>query len=214
MLRPLPSGLRAALDHAPPTILGKFFAVVSGALPARGVVRAVRDRRARLPVPGRGNGARPPPHGGARRELPPHLHGAAALALDRAAEHGLRVLITIPWAQHVCFLEDRGLVAEIRGTVRAAAESCGDHPALFGFLVGNEIPPDIVRWYGPERMRDFLRSLRDEVKMRAPAALVSYANFPSTEYLDVTDLVDFVSFNVYLHREADFRRYLCASEHR
>src|SRR5206468_1371543 len=66
----------------------------------------------------------------------------------------------------------------------------------------------IVRWYGPDRVRAFLRTLRDEVKERAPAALVSYANFPSTEYLDVTDFVDFVSFNVYLHREVDFRRYL------
>src|SRR5262249_20408633 len=127
---------------------------------------------------------------------------------DRAGEHGLRVVVTIPWAQHVCFLDDRALVAQIRGTVRAAAETCGGHPALFAPLVGNEIPPDIVRWYGPERVREFLTVLRDEVKSRAPGTLVSYANFPSTEYLDVTELVDFVSFNVYLHREADFRRYL------
>jgi cellulose synthase/poly-beta-1,6-N-acetylglucosamine synthase-like glycosyltransferase len=65
-----------------------------------------------------------------------------------------------------------------------------------------------VRWYGPERVAAFLRSLRDEVKDRAPGTLVSYANFPSTEYLEVADFVDFLSFNVYLHREADFRRYL------
>ena len=36
---------------------------------------------------------------------------------------------------------------------------------------------------------------------------MSYANFPPTEYLDL-DFLDFVSFNVYLHRERDFRRYL------
>src|ERR1043165_1193950 len=94
--------------------------------------------------------------------------------LDRAAEHGLRVLITIPWAQHITFLDRKELVAEIRGTVRAAAETCGNHPGLFGFLLGNEIPPDIVRWYGPDRVREFIRSLRDEVKHRAPEALVSY----------------------------------------
>ena len=46
------------------------------------------------------------------------------------------------------------------------------------------------------------------MKDRAPSALVSYANFPSTEYLDVTDFLDFVCFNVYLHRETDLRRYL------
>ena len=40
-----------------------------------------------------------------------------------------------------------------------------------------------------------------------PEALVSYANFPSTEYLTV-DFTDFVCFNVYLHDETAFRRYV------
>jgi O-antigen biosynthesis protein len=211
MLRPLPERAPApALDHAPPTILGKFFFVGERKLYLRGVSYG--------PFATSLHGFPFPDHETVERDLRLMAAlGANCLRtftvpprwlLDRAAEHGIRVLITIPWAEHVCFLDDRGLVAEIRGTVRAAAESCGDHPALFGFLIGNEIPPDIVRWYGPERMREFLASLRDEVKQRAPGALVSYANFPSTEYLDVTDLVDFVSFNVYLHREADFRRYL------
>ena len=40
-----------------------------------------------------------------------------------------------------------------------------------------------------------------------PGALVSYANFPSTEYLTV-DFTDFLCFNVYLHDEAAFRRYI------
>jgi cellulose synthase/poly-beta-1,6-N-acetylglucosamine synthase-like glycosyltransferase len=211
MLRPLPERAPApALDHAPPTILGKFFFVGERKLYLRGVSYG--------PFATSVHGFPFPDHATVEHDLRLMAAlGANCLRtftvpprwlLDRAAEHGIRVLITIPWAEHVCFLEDRGLVAEIRGTVRAAAESCGDHPALFGFLIGNEVPPDIVRWYGPERMREFLATLRDEVKHRAPGALVSYANFPSTEYLDVTDLVDFVSFNVYLHREADFRRYL------
>ena len=92
--------------------------------------------------------------------------------------------------------------------MRAAAENLGGHPALLGLLVGNEIPPDIVRWYGPEKMRDFLRTLTGDIKDAAPGTLVSYANFPSTEYLDVSEFVDFVSFNVYLHREDALRRYL------
>jgi hypothetical protein len=40
-----------------------------------------------------------------------------------------------------------------------------------------------------------------------PEALVSYANYPSTEYLNI-NFTDFVCFNVYLHQEKDFRRYL------
>src|SRR6266852_5526365 len=211
MLRPLPERASApALDEAAPAIGGKFFFVGDHKLYLRGVSYGP------FAVSGHGFPFPDPP------TLEPDFRLMAELGvnclrtftvpprwvLDRAAEHGLRVLITIPWAEHVCFLDDKALVAEIRGTVRAAGETCGNHPALFGFLVSNEVPPDIVRWYGPDRVRNFLRTLRDEVKERAPAALVSYANFPSTEYLDVSDFVDFVSFNVYLHREVDFRRYL------
>src|SRR5215813_15617469 len=54
--------------------------------------------------------------------------------LDRAAAHGLRVLVTIPWLEYTCFLDDKDLLVETRGIVRAAAQSLGDHPALFGML--------------------------------------------------------------------------------
>src|SRR5437667_7697836 len=212
MLRPLPERAPApALEDAPPpTIGGKFFFVGDHKLYLRGVSYG--------PFATGPHGFPFPAEETLERDFALMAElGANCLRtftvpprwlLDRAADCGLRVLVTVPWAQHVCFLDDRAVVSEIRGTVRAAAETSADHPALFGLLVGNEIPPDIVRWYGPERVRDFLHMLRDEVKHRAPRTLVSYANFPSTEYLDVTDFVDFVSFNVYLHREADFRRYL------
>jgi GT2 family glycosyltransferase len=49
--------------------------------------------------------------------------------------------------------------------------------------------------------------LFDAAKTVEPDVLVSYANFPSTEYLEI-DFADFLAFNVYLHREQDFRRYL------
>jgi O-antigen biosynthesis protein len=211
LLRPFPERAPApALERAAPTIAGKFFFAGEEKLYVRGVSYG--------PFPTASHGFPFPEHPVLERDLALMREaGANTLRtftvpprwlLDRAAEHGLRVLVTIPWAEHVCFLDSRSMMAEIRGTVRAAAEGSCDHPALLGLLLGNEIPPDIVRWYGPERIRSFLRVLRHVVKDRAPATLVSYANFPSTEYLDVTDLVDFVSFNVYLHREPEFRRYL------
>jgi len=49
--------------------------------------------------------------------------------------------------------------------------------------------------------------LFDTAKSIDPDTFVSYANFPSTEYLEI-DFTDFLAFNVYLHREEDFRRYL------
>jgi len=127
--------------------------------------------------------------------------------LDLTARRGMRVMVGIPWAEHVCFLDSKELTRSIRDTVARAAEQCEGHPAVAALLVGNEIPSDIVRWYGAKRVAAFLRELVDVVKSREPGRLVGYANFPSTEYLE-TDFTDFLAFNVYLHREEDLRRYL------
>jgi len=127
--------------------------------------------------------------------------------LDAAAASGLRVLVGIPWAQHVTFLDDAAVQREIARTVAAAVRGLAGHHAVFAYLIGNEIPPDMVRWHGPERVRRFLQRLVTMVKKIDPARLVSYANFPSTEYLTI-DFADFLCFNVYLHQETAFRRYL------
>jgi glycosyltransferase involved in cell wall biosynthesis len=127
--------------------------------------------------------------------------------LDLALEYDIAVIVGLPWAEHVCFLEDPGVIRQVRRVVREGVEQCRRHPAIFAFLVGNEIPPDVVRWLGAERVQRFVVQLAELVKSIDPKVLVSYANFPPTEYLDLDEL-DFVCFNVYLHREADFRRYV------
>src|SRR5437868_13931394 len=65
----------------------------------------------------------------------------------------------------------------------------------------------MVRWHGADAVRTFLRTLVAGAKAEHPDALVSYANYPSTEYLTV-DFTDFVCFNVYLHNQPAFRRYI------
>ncbi|MFN8643255.1 MAG: glycosyltransferase [Candidatus Binatia bacterium] len=127
--------------------------------------------------------------------------------LDLAQEHALGVLVGLPWTEHVCFLDDPAAVAAVRAAVADGASRCAGHPAVVAYLVGNEIPPDIVRWLGAARVQAFVESLAAQVRARDPGALVGYASFPSTEYLDLSGL-DFVAFNVYLHRPPDFRRYL------
>ncbi len=127
--------------------------------------------------------------------------------LDAAHHAGLKALVGLSWSQHIAFLESAAAQAEIRETVTAGVRACRRHPGIFGYLVGNEIPPDIVRWHGVEPVRRFVRSLVACVREAHPEALVSYANFPSTEYLTI-DFTDFVCFNVYLHDKAAFRRYI------
>jgi len=126
---------------------------------------------------------------------------------ELADAFGLRLLVGIPWQQHIRFLDSERTRAEIRTRIRKAAHSLASSPNLLGLLVGNEISPQIVRWYEPSRVQAFLGELADEVRQSDPEALVSYANFPMTEYLEL-DFLDFASFNVYLHQQADLRRYL------
>ena len=100
--------------------------------------------------------------------------------LDACADHGIRCLISIPWAEHVEFLNHRKIRREVEQAVVAAVTEHSGHPAVFGFLVGNEIPSHMVRWLGPHRVTEFLEHLIFLAKRANPDALYSYASFPPT----------------------------------
>ena len=65
--------------------------------------------------------------------------------LDEAARHGLRVMVGLPWAQHVAFLDDQRLREQIRREIVAEVKRLAAHPAVLLFALGNEIPGPIVR---------------------------------------------------------------------
>jgi GT2 family glycosyltransferase len=132
--------------------------------------------------------------------------------LDEAERAGLRVMAGVPWPQHVAFLDDKKVRHSVRQDVRAAVTALRDHPALLMFALGNEIPAAVVRWHGPARVERFLHEIYDEAKSVAPESLFTYVNFPPTEYLDLPFL-DVCAFNVYLHSEANLRRYLARLQH-
>lgn len=127
--------------------------------------------------------------------------------LDLCEKHRMRALISIPWAEHVEFLNNRKVRAQITKTVREAVEKNRGHKAIFGYLVGNEIPSTMVRWLGAKRVTYFLEHLINICREVDPQPLYSYASYPPTEYL-LPQNVDFYTFNVYLHKQADFERYL------
>ncbi len=127
--------------------------------------------------------------------------------LDVAQKHGLYILAGIPWPQHLCFLDQWEVKEEIEHTVRSAAMTLRGHPAVLAYVVGNEIPSHIVRWHGAAKVEAFLRKLTGSIKQIDPEALVTYANYPSTEYLRLPFL-DFLSINVYLHEETAFTSYI------
>ncbi|HTV89341.1 MAG TPA: glycosyltransferase [Stellaceae bacterium] len=202
-----------ALVEAPPTgpvrVHGKFFFAGEAKHFVRGVTYG--------PFAVGSHGAQFPERAVVERDLA-LMRGAAintlrtftvppAWLLDLAQAAGLKVLVGLPWTQHVAFLDSAVIKREIRAMVTAGVQACGRHPAVFAYLVGNEIPPDMIRWHGADSVRAFLQELVGLVRREHPGALVSYANFPSTEYLSV-DFVDFLCFNVYLHDADAFRRYI------
>src|SRR5690554_101195 len=105
-------------------------------------------------------------------DIPPHW------LLDEAARRGLRVFVTLPWPVHTCFLDSRTSRREVRTAVLSGVQSVAAHPAVFAFAIGNEIPPDIIRWSGTRKVEAFLDELVEAARHAAPDALFTYANFP------------------------------------
>jgi len=132
--------------------------------------------------------------------------------LDEAARNGLRVMIGLPWSQHVAFLDNRALKRQIRREIVRQVAALGSHPASMLFALGNEIPASVVRWHGRSRVERFLRDLYDDAKAACPRSLFTYVNFPPTEFLDLS-FFDVCAFNVYLHQEASLRAYLARLQH-
>jgi GT2 family glycosyltransferase len=127
--------------------------------------------------------------------------------LDVAFETGLWVMVGLSAEQYVGYLIDRKGAPDTTRMLSERAKSVAEHPALLCFALGNEIAAPTARWIGNHRIESYLHRLFDAVKRVDPAALVTYVNYPSTEYLDLPFL-DFISFNVYLETKDAFDRYL------
>ena len=136
----------------------------------------------------------------------PHTTPPRAL-LDLAQIYGLKVMVGLSAEQYVGFLIDRKKSPNIRQLIRDKVRICAGHPALLCIALGNEIPASIVRWLGPKRVQRYLRMVYDTVKEEAPDAIVTYVNYPTTEYLQLPFL-DILCFNVYLESADKLEGYL------
>jgi O-antigen biosynthesis protein len=125
--------------------------------------------------------------------------------LDTALESGIYIILGIPWAQHLC-LDQTGR-REVIQQVYAASRTYAQHPAVLMCCVGNEIPSQIVRWYGKKQTEHFIGDMCAAAHDATPGLLTTYANYPTTEYLELPCL-DVVGFNVYLHEQRSFQKYL------
>jgi glycosyltransferase involved in cell wall biosynthesis len=134
-------------------------------------------------------------------------HAPPPWFLDRCTNAGMRVLVTLPWEKHIEFLRERSIRKQIAQAVRATVSKYAGHPAILGYLVGNEISSTMARWLGARRVIEFVEELIRIGRAIDSDALFSYATYPPTEYL-LPQNADFCCFNVYLHNQRDFEGYL------
>jgi O-antigen biosynthesis protein len=134
-------------------------------------------------------------------------HAPPEWFLDKCAAAGMRVLITLPWEKHIEFLRERKVRDAIARMVRTTVKRYAGNPAVLGYLVGNEISSTMARWLGVRQVLEFVEHLVRIGRAVDSDVLFSYATFPPTEYL-LPQNVDFFCFNVYLHNQRDFERYL------
>ena len=134
-----------------------------------------------------------------------------------AAAHGVRTFAgvhTTDWRYLVGLSRRaRQRCAEAAAdTVRDTARRLRGRPEISALCVGNEIPADVVRWFGSSRVTGSVSRLVEAVREEDPDRLVTYANYPSAEYLTIPSL-DFVTFNVFLEDPIALRDYLAHLHH-
>jgi glycosyltransferase involved in cell wall biosynthesis len=129
-----------------------------------------------------------------------------------AQERGLYLLIDIPWPRHLEVYGKPDLEKQCFQMVEDGIRTAMFWPNVLGVIIGNEIPADLARWVTTRRVEDFLRRLYYHAKAIHPNRLVGFANFPSTEFLQLP-FFDFLGFNVYLEDYHDLQRYLYRLRH-
>jgi len=202
--------MAAPIAHLPRvTVDGKFFRLGAEKFPIKGVTYGPF-------APNHAGESFPEPDQARRdflqlRELGANVlrvyHVPPRWLLDLAVDHGLKLLVDVPWNKHLCFLDSPEASAAASDAVQKAATALARHPAVFALSLVNEIPPDIVRWSGAKAVAEFIDELADLAKAADPDLLCTFANFPPTEFLQPQNL-DFLCFNVYLHQQRPLENYL------
>lgn len=132
--------------------------------------------------------------------------------LECVSDLGLRLIVGLDFADwryegHPGPAANRRVLDAGRRAVERAVARCAGRPDVLAISVGNEVPADVVRLHGVGAVEEGLSSLVAEVHAGDPGVLVTYTNFPTTEYLQVEGM-DLACFNVFLERADALRAYL------
>lgn len=132
--------------------------------------------------------------------------------LDLAAEFGMYVLAGLyydDWRAHLGTGRSvhRRVADDGRRAVDAALERLAGRGEVLAVSIGNEIPADLVRMHGIRPIESTLARLVEDLHAGDGDLLVTYSNYPTTEYLQIPGL-DLTCFNVFLEDPPKLRAYL------
>ncbi len=126
--------------------------------------------------------------------------------LEVAGELGLRILAGIEYQDWRYLVGTRS--TDIKSVRREARNAAGrearnaavsfakrvqGNPVILAVSVGNEVPSDVIRWVGTKPVSRLLSELCALIHDVDPERLVTYANYPTAEYLHGDDS-DFITF--------------------
>ncbi len=127
--------------------------------------------------------------------------------LDLAQEMGLKIFLDVAWPKNLTFVGDEELTAAgARGCAKCGA-GLRQSSGCFAISVVNEIPSDIVRYVGRQKIDEFIDDLVMIAKAEAPDCLFTFANFPTTEYLTPAASISSASMSICTMKKV-FRNYL------
>ena len=132
--------------------------------------------------------------------------------IDLAGQQGLRLIVGLDYDDwRMVEGSDRRATGRVLAAgleaVERAMETCAGRPEVLAVSVGNEVPVDLVRLHGAQRVERTLERLMAEVRSADREMLTTYTNYPSTEFLDPGGQ-DIVTWNVFLEDRSAFARYL------
>ena len=134
--------------------------------------------------------------------------------LNAALKNGVMVFLGVHW-QWTRVFRGQGCdryFTEAKMRLGELLEKWGEHEAVVGCYVANEIPSDIARWIGAVKTRESLEELIEFCRQLTPRVLMGYSNYPTSEYLEPGN-ADFTGFNLYLEDRDKFSSYLARLHH-
>jgi hypothetical protein len=114
--------------------------------------------------------------------------------LDTAFRYGLRVMVGLSAEQYVVYLLDpKKQAPDVRARIREKVQTVNTTPRCSVTALAMKSLHRLLECLEGKTVEHYLRQLYDVIKAADPSGIVTYVNYPSTEYLQLPFL-DIVCF--------------------